>query len=682
MPQGYPAIIELAPSILEDILQSVIEQVFPPGQTFADPRPHRGPYALIPHVRLTLATPNVTVAPNAEIVGLVATLQDTSSGETGSYAIYFDVRSDASGGRLTLHVAAIDPARSQPIGHLPPALLHLALAGHGPLAWTLPQGIQARLRTVLGDPGRALLFITSAGLAQEFGLSPASDPQPPSLPLVRRLPGGKKTQGGGIVQVIHTEEWAAQLDGAVIRGLLEGAVRGLGTIQAEGTEVKVKGFTIPQLITGGLELELDVSVDGTDIHAEGPLYIGYYLERASSDAPQLRLSFNASKLRISVVDAIAGVLYALSALVPPLLLLALPGIPAALEQWVYGPISKGLARAANQGVKDAKTSLLSEALRFLPPKLGALLSRQSIVRLDFGSRGVTIGVWYRPPPRSGVTKSPLEVPLEVHTVGPAAILIGWRRPGDLFPPAHPMGEVVMGGEFGGVLRSPTPSTPTTMTLAIAGLAPFGEPATLAPKRTLYISGAALDGVESAHLVSGFHRRTLTITHQTATRLTVDWNLRDVPAGLWDLELEWSGTLGGGASYSDRLTFRNRVRTYVAAPDVRADDRPLRVLTKDGEPTLLQLASGLLTPITDLEALRDRLREAPPVDVDVVEVEVPLGPTLSQPRELAVENLGEDTFIVDAGELGRLRVRTVAVGHGEALAEAEALLEGLPRHELG
>ncbi|MEZ4381843.1 MAG: hypothetical protein R3A79_10855 [Nannocystaceae bacterium] len=680
MPQGYPAIIELAPSFLEDILQSVFEQLFPPGQTFADPRPHRGPYALLPHVRLTLATPNVTVAPTAEIVGLVATLQDTSSGETGSYAIYFDIRSDPGGGRLTLHVAAIDPARSQPIGHLPPALLHLALAGHGPLEWALPQGVQARLKTVLGDPGRALLFVSSAGLAQAFGLAPASAPTAPAQPLVRRLAGGKKTQGGGVVQVIHTEEWAAEIDGEVIRGLLEGAVSGLGTIQAEGAEIKVQRCTIPRLITGGVELDLDVRVDGVDVRAAGPLYIGYTLERASSDAPQLRLSFNASKLRISAVDATAGVLYALSALVPPLLLLALPGIPAALEQWVYGPLSKGLARAANQAVKDARTSLLSDALRFVPPPLAALLTRQSIVRLDFGSRGVTIGVWYRPPPRSGVTKSPLEVPLEVDTVGPAAILVGWRRPGDLFAPP----EAVDGAALGepGLRPSPTLAARPSLTLAISGLAPFDRPATLAARRTLYISGAALDGVESAHLVSGFHRRSLTITQQSATRLVVDWDLRDAPAGLWDLDLEWSGTLGGGASYSDRLTFRNRVRTYVAAPELRADDRPLRVLTKDGEPALLQLASGLLTPLTDLEALRDRLREAPPVDVDVVEVEVPLGPSPGQPRALAVENLGEDTFIVDAGELGRLRVRTVAVRRGDALAEAEALLEGLPRHELG
>jgi len=671
--QGYPAVVELTPSLLERVLRTIVDREFPSTRTFSDPRPGRGPYALIPNVRLTLAEPSVQQRPDAALIGIVATLQETSTGETGSYAIYFDVRGERAG-ELSLYVELVDPARSQPISHLPPVLLHLALAGQGPIAWPTAPGVLATLRTILGEPGRALLFVTSTALIEAEPLRPAPNPIVPPAPLLRRIPGGRPTQGGGPVQVLHDEAWAAQIDEAVLRSLIVEAITGVGTLDAEGSSIQVTRIAVPRLLAGGLEIELEAIVDGAPCSARGPLYIGYYLERASSDVPLLRTSFNATKLETTGSQALPGVLYALTALVPAVLLVALPGIPATLETWVYGPSHRGRARATNQGTRGPLATLVGDALRLLPSSQ-APLGRQVVVRLDFGSQGLTLGVAYRPPPRSGVTKTPLEVPLRVDTVEPATILIGWRRPNDLFHPEAEASDATSSG--------PAPKDISRQELAISGLAPLGEPRRRSPSTTLYLSGAGLDGVMSAHLVSGFHRRALAIVAQAPTRMTLEWPLADAPPGLWDLEFEWSGGLANGIAYSDRLTLRNQVRTYVMEPERHPDDRPLRVLTRGGEPVLLQLACGLITPLTELASLRDRLREAPATDVDVAEVEVPLASCPSEPQTFAIESLGDDEFVVDAGELGRLRVRTLAVKSDvQALAQVEALLGRLPRHELG
>ncbi|MCA9635588.1 MAG: hypothetical protein KC420_06105 [Myxococcales bacterium] len=669
MSQGFPAVIELQPSVLEDILNSLIGQLFPPGTTFPDPRGSYGPYAMTSSVRLTLAPPGSGARAGTNLVGVGVTLQDTSSGDTGDYTIYFDVR--GADGRLELHLESVDKSRSRPLAHLATELLHLALAVQGPLRWELPAGIKATVRTVLGAPGRALLFVSSDALATAFGLHPATNPTVPP-PMVHALP--TKTQGGGIIQVTHTESWAAHLDEAAVRGMMTEAINGIGTIRSGGHEVSVRSASIPRLIAGGLEVDLRVAVDGAEITVRGPLYVGYYLEAAESDAPQIRLSFNASKLQISLVDVISSVLYVLSALIPPLLIASLVMIPAALETWVFGPINQSLARAANQAVATGKTALIGEALRFLPPGLGDLLTRICVVRLDFGPSGVTIGAWYRPPPRSGMTKTAIKMPLEVHGVAPATFMVGWRRPGDLFAEAPVMldgGGVFLGGGSGG-----------TLTLALASYAPFERPASLASKVTLTVRGAALDGVKAVFLRSGVHRRALAITRQEAGVLALSWDLHGVPAGLWDLEIEWAGTLSNGSSYRDTLIFDNQVRTYVAAPEVSADLRPVRALTHRGELELLQLADGRLTPVSELAALRERLRERPPVMVDVVEVEAPLGPALEGELRLGVEVAGEGEFVVDGGALGRLRVRSAVADEGAALDGVEAALADLPRHELG
>lgn len=674
MPPGHHAIVELSTSLLESILQSAIDRVFPSGQTFTDPRPGRGPYTLLPGLRLTLSPPSRPLRAGTSICGAVAAVQDTSTGETGCYTIYLDARS--APGELSLHIEFIDPARSQPIHHLPPALLHLALAGQGLISWQLPAGLECSLQTTLGDPGRALLFITSTALRTTF--PPASLAlTTPDKALLHRPPSGSQSQGIGPVQVIHSEAWALQIDEAVTRALIVEAIGGLGLIQAEGCEVQISQIAIPKLITGGLEIELDATVNGTACSARGPLYIGYYLERAGSDAPQLKISFNATKLQVSGQGALPGLLYPLSSLLPPLLLLVLPGVPATIETWVWGELGCSLCRATNQGAPDAaKTTLVAEALRLFPPELAALAERQTIVRLDFGSHGLTIGVCHRPPPRSSVTKSPLEVPLRIHAIGPASLFIGWHKAGDLFASSD-------GPE------PPREAPQADSTLArqkmpvIAGFAPLVEPGNIAHKTTLYLSGAALDGIQSAHAVSGFHRRSLSIADQNTQRMTLEWDLEGIPPGLWDLEFEWSGTLANGVIYSDHLTFRNQLRTYLAAPPARADDRPLRVLTKDGEAMLLQLASGLIAPLEDVPALRERLREAPGARAHVVDVEVPFAPSQSLPHTLAVEHLGDDHFIVDAGEFGRLRVRPLAIkSDDETLAKIEALIGSLPHHELG
>jgi len=736
-PQGYPAVVELAPTLLEHILQAMIHAAFPPGQTFADPRPGRGPYALLPGIRLTLTPPErppresasavhpepvdpkekpgttrrsaLPPDPNAAqgigpsrspasegpdrdatLVGVVSTLQDTATGQTGSYAIYFDVRPGA--GELSLHVAFIDPAGSQPIDHLPPKLLHLALAGRGPIPWRLAPGVKAIMGTSLQDPGRALLYLASTPLDTALDRATARSsshrsprPAPPST-LLRRLPSGKKTQGGGPVQVLHREDWAALIDASVLRALLTETLSNLGMIQAEGARVQVERIAIPRMIAGGLEVELEARVDGHECSARGPLYIGYTLERASSDVPQLRTSVNASKLQVSGADALPGLLYALTAILPQLFLLVLPGIPATLESWVYGASGRGLARATDQGTTGPLGSLVAELLQPLPPELSTVIARPMLVRMDLSPRGLTLGIAYRPPPRSGVTKTPLEVPLRINTIGPASILLGWQRAGDRsLPPDSNHGDNDMSASASASARGgsrPTASPPPAPTLTVAGFAPLRPPKSLPTSATLYVSGHALDGVLSVHLVSGFHRRPLTILRQTARLLVLHGALRDVPAGLWDLECEWSGALTNGVVYGDRLTFRNQVRTYIAAPGLRADDRPLRVLTCDGEPLLLQLANGLLTPLADLPSLRERLRDAPAIDVDVVEVEVPLAPTVSSPPPLEVQHVSDDHFIVDAGEYGRLRVRTLAMkSDATALAEVEALLKGLPHYEL-
>ncbi len=685
MSPGHQAIVELSTSLLENILQSAIDRVVPSGQTFADPRPGRGPYTLLPGLRLTLSPPSRPLRAGISICGAVAALQDTCTGETGCYTIYFDVRS--APGQLSLHIEFIDPARSQPINHLPPALLHLALAGQGPISWGLPTGLECSLQTTLGDPGRVFLYITSKALRSTFQTSLSEVPEVPDLrtpstrekPLLRRPPSGPKSQGVGPVQVIHREDWAVEVDEAVARAIIVEAIGGLGPIQAEGSEVRITRVCVPTLITGGLVLELEATVNGVSCSARGPLYIGYYLERAGSDAPQLKISFNATKLQISGRDGLPGLLYPLSSLLPPLLLLVLPGVPATLETWVWGELGCSLRRATNQGIPEAaKATLVSEALRLLPPELAALAERQSIVRLDFGSQGLTIGVCHRPPPRSGVTKLPLEVPLRIHAIGPASILIGWRQVGDLFASAAE----------GEPCFEETPRVDSQLARhqdlpVIAGFAPLVEPVCAPEKMTLYLSGAALDGIQSAHAVSGFHRRSLSIAAQSPQRMNLEWDLAGVPPGLWDLEFEWSGLLANGVVYSDRLTFRNQVRTYLAAPPVRADDRPLRVLTKDGEAMLLQLASGLIAPLGDASALRERLRQAPAADAHVVDVEVPLAPSQSLPDILAVEHLGDDHFIVDAGEFGRLRVRPLPIkSDDEVLAKIEALVSRLPHHELG
>ncbi len=678
---GHHAIVELSTSLLENILQSAIDRVFPSGQTFTDPRPGRGPYTLLPGLRLTLSPPSRPLRAGTSICGVVAAVQDTGTGETGCYTIYFDARSTP--GELSLHIEFIDPARSQPINHLPPALLHLALAGQGPISWQLPTGLECSLQTTLGDPGRALLFISSTALRSTF--SPASLAlTPPDKALLHRPPSGSQSQGIGPVQVIHSEAWALQIDEAVARALMVEAIGGLGLIQAEGCEVRISRISIPKLITGGLEIELDATVNGTACSARGPLYIGYYLERAGSDAPQLKISFNATKLQISGQGGLPGLLYPLSSLLPPLLLLVLPGVPATLETWVWGDLGCSLCRATNQGVPEAaKAMLIAEALRLLPPELAALAERQTIVRLDFGSHGLTIGVCHRPPPRSSVTKSPLEVPLRIHAIGPASLLIGWQKAGDLFASSSdPEPRARQAPQT-------DPELARQSLPVIAGFAPLIKPGNAPPTTTttttttLYLSGAALDGIQSAHAVSGFHRRSLSISAQNPLRMTLEWELEGVPPGLWDLEFEWSGTLANGVVYSDCLTFRNQLRTYLAAPPARADDRPLRVLTKDGDAMLLQLASGLIAPLEDVSALRERLREAPGAYAHVVDVEVPFAPNQSLPHTLAVEHLGDDHFIVDAGEFGRLRVRPLAIkSDDEALAKIEALIGRLPHHELG
>ncbi|HFE46560.1 MAG TPA: hypothetical protein ENJ18_13880 [Nannocystis exedens] len=277
-----------------------------------------------------------------------------------------------------------------------------------------------------------------------------------------------------------------------------------------------------------------------------------------------------------------------------------------------------------------------------------------------------------------MTKLPLEVPLQIRAIGPASILIGWRQAGDLFSPAgegEPCPEDMPRADAGLARQQDLP--------VIAGFAPLVRPASAPEKTTLYLSGVALDGIQSAHAVSGFHRRSLSITAQSPLRMSLEWDLAGVPPGLWDLEFEWSGPLANGVVYSDRLTFRNQLRTYLAAPPVRADDRPLRVLTKDGEAMLLQLASGLIAPLGDASALRERLREVPAADAYVVDVEVPLAPNQDLPDTLAVEHLGDDHFIVDAGEFGRLRVRPLPIkSDDELLAKIEALVGRLPHHELG
>jgi hypothetical protein len=290
-----------------------------------------------------------------------------------------------------------------------------------------------------------------------------------------------------------------------------------------------------------------------------------------------------------------------------------------------------------------------------------------------------------------VTKTPLEVPLRINTIGPASILLGWRRAGDSSGPHEDDSDTEDDGgdDDGSRDRAPThgeadpaPSTSPARALTVAGFAPLRPPKNLPTSINLYVSGHALDGVICAHLVSGFHRRPLAIARQTPRLLVLQADLRAMPTGLWDLECEWSGALTNGVVYGDRLTFRNQVRTYIAAPELRADDRPLRVLTCDGEPLLLQLANGLLTPLADLPSLRERLCAAPAVDVHVVEVEEPLKPTLRSPHDLEVEHVGDDHFIIDAGEFGRLRVRPLALkSDAAALAEVEALIQGLPHYEL-
>ena len=718
-PQGYPAVVELSTTILSQILQAMLHAAFPPGQTFADPRPGRGPYSLLPGVRLTLTHQGARIqgtrlpqrgdAPRspaneghrheAALIGVVAPLQDTATGDTGSYAIYFDVR--PGDGDLSLHIAFIDPTASQPIDHLPPKLLHLALAGRGPLRWRLPQGVQALMWTSAEEGGRALLFLSSPkldaaldGVSENPSVPAARRPAPLPL-LLRRLPSGRKTQDGGPVQVLHREDWAALIDASVLRALLTESLSNLGVIQTDGAEVQIERIAIPRVIAGGLEVELVARVDGRECSARGPLYIGYTLERASSDVPQLRTSVNASKLQVRGADALPELLYVLTAIIPQLFLLVLPGIPATLESWVYGASGRGIARATDQGTMGPLATLLSELLQPLPPELSAFVDRPMLVRVDLSPRGLTLGVAYRPPPRSGVTKTPLEAPLRINTIGPASILLGWKRSGDRSGPPEDgrgtddissddnasdddrRGRTPTHGE-----ADPAPSPSPARALTVAGFAPRRPPKRLPTSVNLYVSGHALDGVICAHLVSGFHRRPLAIARQTPRLLLLHADLRAMPTGLWDLECEWSGALTNGVVYGDRLTFRNQVRTYIAAPELRADDRPLRVLTCDGEPLLLQLANGLLTPLADLPSLRERLRAAPAVDVHVVEVEEPLTPTLRSPHDLEVEHVGDDHFIIDAGEFGRLRVRPLALkSDAAALAEVEALLQGLPHYEL-
>ena len=689
MPQGHVAAIEFEPQLLQLVIRELVDQFLPPGQTFKDPRPGKGPYAIHGPVSLSFAQPSRTVPAARNLVGLVVKIRDTSTQQIGEYTVYYDIVSTS--GRLELKPYFVDPKPSTPIPHLPAILLELALKMQGPIGWPLPAGLKVPVRTELGGQGRCVFFVTSPALERSFGLTPAANPTVPSQPLYTKLP--TRVTGGGQISIRHTETWAMQVDSSVLTQLLEDAVVSQGAFTVAGKQFSIASFRVTRVLHSGIEIDA-AFVEGNNtaspIPVRGPIFLGYAVEAYGSRRPTIRLTVNASQLTVAglSIDTLRGIAIGLSFLIPPLLVFTIGALPGLLEAWIVRPLNRTLSRSLNSQTEGAKQRLLREAVNLLPDKgnLRKLLTEQNPVRLDISPSALTMGLWNPEIAQSGTTKYAVKIPVATTSIRPKNIMVGWHVPDDIFaPPANATGSGVVldsllpeRGFVGGLatpveaVLMPGPSLPPTPS-PVPGVLPFEHFGGRSSKVRITVEGKGLDGVSAVKVRRGT-AIPLTIVSQSATELELEWDVRGVGVGAWDLELTWSGTLSDGSTLTDHVSVDEQaMHTFLAAPKVRHNWTPHRM--RPGE--VVDFVNGVRAKLEDLDALRELLNS--PMPLDEVEVELPMGPVAPEALAASLDVVTEHgAMVLDMGDSGRLRVRP-----------AESLADDVPstaavaamRHEL-